>query len=129
MVLRAGRGHGPPESFLAVSLAPYFSRRAQSFEFRIYCILKILANEKDVQAMNMILLDCYCALTYTKSCSSFLCVFWLCMQASTYRKFLNINGDFAFVLSVMFSSCTRYFSVILPALYQFCSFIFTAFRV
>ena len=26
----------------------------------------MLVNEKDVQGMNMILLDCYCALTYTK---------------------------------------------------------------
>ena len=39
----------------------------------------MLANEKDVQGLNMVLLDCYCALTYTTCCSSFLCVFQLCM--------------------------------------------------
>ena len=42
---------------------PHFSRRVKNFEFRKYCLLKILVNEKDIQGMNMILLDCYCALT------------------------------------------------------------------
>ena len=60
-------------------MTPHFSRRVQNFEFQIYCLLEILANEKDVQGMNIILLDCYCALTYTKCCPSFLCVFWLCI--------------------------------------------------
>ena len=56
-------GHGPPEIFLAPSLAPHFSKRVQNFEFRAQCLLKILANEKDVQGVNMILPGCYCALT------------------------------------------------------------------
>ena len=77
----------------------------------------------------MMLLGCHCALTYTKCCSSFLFVFWLCMKAATCRKFLNINGDLAFVFSVVLSFCTPYFSVILPALFHFCSFIFTVFHV
>ena len=67
-------GATPPEIFLSPSLPPPLFRRVQNFEFRIYCLLKILANEKDVQGMNMILLDCYCILTYTKCCSSFLCL-------------------------------------------------------
>ena len=49
-------GPWPPESFLAPLLAPHYSRRVLNFEFRIYCLLKILANEKDVQGMNMMLL-------------------------------------------------------------------------
>ena len=69
----------PQEIFLAPLLAAHFSRREQNFEFQIYCLLKMPANEKDVQEMNMMLLDCYFALTYTKCCSIFLCVFWLCM--------------------------------------------------
>ena len=122
-------GLRPTRNFLGPFLGPHFPRRVQNFEFRIYCLLKILANGKDVQGMNMILLDNYCTLTYAKCRSSFLCVFWLYMQATTYRKFLSINGDLAFVFSVMLSPCTFYFYVILPALLHFCSFIFTAFRV
>ena len=83
--------HGPKEIFLAPSLAsslaPRFSRRVQNSEFRIYCLLKILANEKDVQGMNMILLDCYCALTYTKCCSSFLRVFDLACKQQLIGNF------------------------------------------
>ena len=67
----------------------------------MYCLLKILANEKDEQGMNMILLDCYCALTNTKCCSSFLCVFLHSMKEAIYGKFLNVYGDTAFVFSVM----------------------------
>ena len=52
----------------------------------------------------MILLDCYCTLTCTKRLSSFLCVFWPCMQATIYSKFLNDNGDLAFIFYVMLSS-------------------------
>ena len=72
-------GATPPEIILAPLSPPHFSRRVKNFEFRLYCLLKMFANEKDIQGMNMILLDCYCALTYAKCCSSFLCVFWLCM--------------------------------------------------
>ena len=79
-VLRWGDQEGhTPRSLLCPLLTPHFSRRVQNFEFRIYCLLKIRANEKDVQGMNMILLDCYCTLTYTKWCSRFLCAFWFCM--------------------------------------------------
>ena len=46
----------------------------------------MLANEKDVQGLNMILLDCYCALTYTTCCSSFLCVFQLCMYSLVPKR-------------------------------------------
>ena len=47
-------------NFLAPSLPPpHFSRMVQNFEFGIYCLLKILANETDVQGMNMIFLDCF----------------------------------------------------------------------
>ena len=121
-------GATAPRNFLGPYVGPHLSRKVHNFAFRMYYLLKILANETDVQGMNKILLDCYCALTYTKCCSSFHCVFWLCMQATTYRKFLNINGDLAFVLSVMLSSCTRYFSVILPALLQFCFSFLQPFR-
>ena len=56
-------GPQPPRNFLGPFVGPHFSRRVQNFEFQIYCLLKILANEKDVQGMNMILLDRYCTLT------------------------------------------------------------------
>ena len=52
-------GATPPKIFLSLSLAPPLFRRVQNFEFQIYFLLKILANEKDVQGMNLILLDCY----------------------------------------------------------------------
>ena len=71
---RAGGATALTESFLALSLAPHFSRRVQNFEFRIYCLLKVLANEKDVQGMNMKLLDCYCALTLQNVALAFLCL-------------------------------------------------------
>ena len=41
------RAMAPREIFLVPSLATHFSRRVQNFEFRIYCLLKILANEKE----------------------------------------------------------------------------------
>ena len=41
----------------------------------IHCLLQILMNFADIQGNNMILLDCYCALTYTERLFSFLCVF------------------------------------------------------
>ena len=72
-------GQGPQRFSWPHRCPPNFVEGYKIFEFRIYCLLKIFANEKDVQEMNVILLDCYCALTYTKCCSSFLCVFWLCM--------------------------------------------------
>ena len=116
-----GQGATAPQKFSwSLRWPPYFSKRVQKCEFRIHCLLRVLANENDVQGMKLILLDCYCALTYTKCYSSFLCVFWLWMQATTYRKFLNINDDLVNVISVMSSSCTLYFSVILPAFLHFC---------
>ena len=57
-------GHGPQKSSWPLHWPPHFSRRVQNFEFRVQCLQKILANEKDVQGVNMILLGCYCALTY-----------------------------------------------------------------
>ena len=62
-----------------IVLGPPLFRRVQNFEFPVYYLLKILANEKDVQGMNMIPLNYYCTLAYTKCCSSYLCVFWFCM--------------------------------------------------
>ena len=47
----------PPRIVLAPLLAPHFSRRVRNFELRIYCLLKILANEKSVQGMNIILIQ------------------------------------------------------------------------
>ena len=57
-------GAMPPEILLAPSLPPTFLEGYKRMNFE-YCLLKMLVNEKDVQGMNMILLDCYCALTYT----------------------------------------------------------------
>ena len=37
----------PPEIFLAPLLPPPFFQKVQNFEFRIYCLLKILANENN----------------------------------------------------------------------------------
>ena len=76
----------------------------------------------------MILLDCYCILTYTKPLSSFLCVFVLCMKATTYSKFLNVNGDLALVLCVMLSSCTL-ISVSFCMLSFIFAFIYIAYHV
>ena len=64
---------------------PHFSRRVQKFECRRNCFLNILAREKDVQGMNMILLDRYCAVTYTKWCSSFLCCYIYCWALEDRR--------------------------------------------
>ena len=65
----------PPRNFLCPFIGPYFSRRVQNFEIGIYCLLKILANEKDVQGMNMILLDCFCALTLQNAALAFFVPF------------------------------------------------------
>ena len=46
--------------------------------------------------MNMILLDWYSTLTYTKRFSSFLCF-------DMYGKFRNINGDISFEFSIILS--------------------------
>jgi len=68
---------------------------------------------------SMILQDYYYTLPYTKRLSSFLCVFWLCMYASTNSKFLNVNGDLAFLFSVMLSSCTLTFMSFGPLSFTF----------
>ena len=118
------RGHTPQKIFLSPSLAPHFSRRVQYFEFRIYCLLKILANEKDVQGINMIFLDYYCTLTYTKCCSSFFVSFGFACKQQLIGNFLIVMV----ILRLCFPLCYR------PVLFislSFCllSFIFTAFRV
>ena len=54
---KGGRGAMAPQKFSWSLCWPLlFSRKVQ--KFLIYCLLTILVNEKGVQGMNMILLDC-----------------------------------------------------------------------
>ena len=74
-------GHGPPEIFLAPLLAPTTFYKCKNFEISIQYLLQIRTNWEDVQGMNMILLDCYCTLTYTNVPLAFFASFgFACKQ-------------------------------------------------
>ena len=72
-----------------------------------------------LKSFGTIVLDGHCTLTYAQRLSCFLCFLWLRMLATTRSKSCVCIFRYLIVL------CS-YFSVILPALLHFGSFIYTA---
>ena len=52
---------------------------------------------KDIKLLNF---------EYVVYCANTCELGWLCRKATTCRKFLNVNGDLAFVFSILLLSCT-----------------------
>ena len=69
-------------NFLGSFVGPHhFSTSVKTFEILIQYLLQIRTNWEDVQEINMILLDCYCTLTYTNVSLAFFASFgFACKQ-------------------------------------------------